>query len=84
MPRPRPTKIPGVLNWDYQIDKKHLKDPFVEKWILERQLNYGGFKKIKLKTLLKYWPDLRIDPAMKIMINNFLQYEKEYINKITK
>jgi hypothetical protein len=84
MRRPRPTKIPGVLNWDYQIEKKNLKKPFVEKWILERQLNYGGFKKIKLKTLLKYWPDLKIDRGRKIMIENFLKtdYAKELIKKI--
>ena len=84
MKQPQPTKIKNVLNWDYQINKNHLKKDDVQKWILERQLNYGGDARIKLRALLKFWPNVRIeDPIFKEMISNFLQsnYAKRLIKK---
>lgn len=78
----KPTKIKNIPNWDYYIDKKHFKNPAVEKWLLERQLNYGGDQKIKLKTLLKYWPNLYIAPVFKKMITRFLK--TDYAQKLIK
>ena len=82
MRKPEPTKLENTLNWDYRIDKKYLNDPAVERWMLERQLNYGGDHKIQLRNVLKYWPDVRVDdPVWKDMIEHFLQsdYVRERI-----
>lgn len=59
--------------WDYQLVKPKKNTPEFERWILERKLNYGNFKKIKLETLKKYLPYLKIDPIMRLMLNNFLK-----------
>jgi len=59
--------------WDYKIDKTPEMTPEVERWFLERQLNYGHFKKIKLTTIKKYWQQLKIDPAMRQMLANFIK-----------
>lgn len=80
----KPTKLGNTPNWEYRIDKKHLKDPSVERWLLERQLNYGGDVKIKLRTLLAYWPDVYVgDPIFRNMIERFLKtdYAKQLIKK---
>ena len=80
----KPTKIKNIPNWEYCIDKRKLREPGAERWVLERQLNYGGDQKIKLKTLLKYWPDVCIaDPIFKEMLERFLQsdYVKNRVKK---
>lgn len=80
MQKLKPTKLANVLNWDYHIDKKHINDPVVERWMIERQLNYGGDQKIQLKKVLQYWGDVRIDdPVWKDMIERFLQ--SDYVKK---
>ncbi|OIO47655.1 MAG: hypothetical protein COS76_02445 [Candidatus Portnoybacteria bacterium CG06_land_8_20_14_3_00_39_12] len=59
--------------WDYKIDKTPEMTPEVERWFLERRLNYGHFKKIKLTIIKKYWQQLKIDPAMRQMLANFIK-----------
>lgn len=83
MKHPQPTKIKNLPNWDYRLNKKYLKNKDAQRWILERQLNYGGDQKIKFKTLLKFWPNLKIqDPIFKEMIGHFLQ--TDYAQKLIK
>lgn len=84
MLKSQPTKLANTINWDYRIDKKYLNDPEVERWMLERQLNYGGDVKIKVQTLLKYWPDVRIEDTLwRALIERFLEttYAKERSKK---
>ena len=59
--------------WDYKIDKTPEMTPEVERWFLEHRLNYGHFKKIKLTIIKKYWQQLKIDPAMRQMLANFIK-----------
>lgn len=59
--------------WDYYPIQAKKITPQTERWILERKLNYGDFKKIKLEKLKKHLPYLKIDPAMRQMLANFLK-----------
>lgn len=58
--------------WDYKIPKKWKPETNEEwVWYLERKINYGDLKGLKPAIIKKFWRHLKIDPAKKIMLQNY-------------
>ena len=59
--------------WDYDLEKIDLdQNNEVFKWFLERKINYDGLEGIRKNDLLKYYRELKIDPAYKILLDEVL------------
>ncbi|MBU0708306.1 hypothetical protein KJ596_00980 [Patescibacteria group bacterium] len=55
-----------MYNWNTDTTRLKLDVPAYEKWQLEQMINYGlNNNKLPKNKLLRYWPDLNIDPDKK-------------------
>jgi len=59
--------------WDYDLDNINLKKEEIKIWYLNRKINYGDFLGITKKDLIKYLPKLKISPAMRKLLTNFIK-----------
>lgn len=62
--------------WDYKLKNKW--QPKTDRewlWFLVRKINYGDFKGLKKKVVLKYLPKIKklLDPGKRIMLEDFFK-----------
>lgn len=67
-------QIKSAAIWDYEIDKKDLKDPKVLLWYLERKAKMADWQGLNKHLLLKNLSKLNISPyrkkAIKLYFDN--------------
>ena len=65
-----------AIFWDYDLSTLDLENPEVQKWYLTRKLQFGDLTDIKVENLKKYLTDLEVDPSLKELLHNYLEYAK--------
>ena len=51
--------------WDYDIRTADFSDPWVIRWYLARRINWGDWKGLRKRDILKHLPRLAITDGMK-------------------
>ncbi len=77
-------KISAIGIWDYNIKKLDLTDPDVIKWYLERKIEFNDWPAIDYQALKKFLPRLKVDPAKKSFLKQFIDWNESTYPATTK
>ena len=81
--RVKTKKLPSIQNYD--IKKNDLSKPKIACWYLQRRIEYADWEVLEYKLLKKYLLELKIEPAMKKVLTEFIQdYEKTNSKQFSK